>query len=242
MITTANQMYIAVLHELRDENTASLTPSEFNYFINAAMLQWLQTRFFALEESQKHIDDLERLLVRTNGVSDSPVPLLNRGAAKAGEEFFAFPANAVTFSDKAFLISVQFQMAAHPCYNNTMPVLSARIKKTDTISNGNAYDRPTDNRLFYYQSGGKIFRYDSGSSVSVAQKAIVTYIRMPREIKVDEETGESISNPEFDPRVNLEIVKWAVRSYLETTESPRQNSFAAEQAGVNNLLGPLQKR
>lgn len=242
MIVTAKDMYVAVLHELRSENTASITPPEFNYHINAAMLQWLQSRFFAMEENQKHIDDLEKLLVRTNGVGGAPQPLINQGNAKAGEEFFSFPADAVSFSDKAFLINVQFQMSAHPCYGGQSPIMNAKLKKMDILTNGNAYDLPSDNKLFYYQSDGKIFRYDSGRSKAVASKAIVVYIRMPREIAVNEQTGESVSDPEFDPRVNLEIVKWAVRSYLETIESPRQNSLAAEQAGVNNLLGQIQKR
>lgn len=242
MIVTAKDMYEALLHELRAENTASVTPSEFNYHINAAMLQWLQSRFFAMEETQKHIDDLEKLLVRTNGVGGAPQPLINQGEAKAGKEYFLFPSNAVFFTDKAFLINVQFEMSAHPCYDNQSKLIGAKIKKMDTVSNDNAYDLPNNHNLFYYQADGKIFRYDVGMSSTVASKAVVVYIRMPQKIGVNEITGESVSNPEFDPRVNLEIVKWAVRSLLENLESPRQNSFAAEQAGVNNLLGQLQKR
>jgi hypothetical protein len=239
---TASDMYRGVLHELKEESTSSLTPSEFNYFIKVTQLQWFQSRYFAFEENQKHIDDLEVLLVLTDGTGGNPQPLINQGSAATGREYFTFPLDTAGNSEKMFLVTVQFKMKAHPCYKGLSPLLNAKLKKTDNIANNNAYDRPSDNKLFYIQSNGKIFRYDNtGVSTSIAEQAVVAYLRKPREIIVDD-LGNSVSNPEFDERVNVELVKWCVRAFLETIESPRQGSFAAEQAGVNNLLGPNQKR
>jgi hypothetical protein len=230
-MTTAKEMYQAFLAELRKENTASVTPEEFNYIAHAGQLQWVQTRYYLFETDQKHIEDLQAILVRTTGVGGMPTPLTNKGAAIVGKEYFTLPDNTITQGNKMFLINVSFELAG--CTDFKV----AGVKRMDNVVK-NAYDRPSDSNLYYQQYDNRIWRYDVGKGKKVANRAMVSYLRYPRDIKVDVTTGESVSNSEFDSRTNVEIVKFMVRTFLETIESQRQETFSQEQAGVYNSIQP----
>ena len=235
---TATEFYINLLQELRSHHTTTLTPIEFNHLIESSMYQWVQTRFYAFEQHQKHIDDLEQIVVVTNGAGGMPNPLNNLGELIPGKEYF-IPNNSIQNNDKLFLINVRFLMTANQ--NCTEKYEDAQLKKTDFMTNKNAYDKPSNTNIYYQQRGGKIFRYDLGQSNRVAKNAIITYLRKPI-IPLLDANGNGIVDPEFNDMVCTEIIKFTVATYLERITSQRQRSFQSDQAGVFNMIAPAAKK
>lgn len=229
---TATEFYNKILEELRSHHTTTLTPLEFNELVDTMLYQWVQTRFYAFEQYQKSIDDLEKIVVVTNGEGGMPNPLPNLGKAIPGKEFFVL-------DDKVFLVNVRFFMSAgSKCKRQEE---SAQLKKTDFVSNKNSYDKPSNTNIFYQQYDGRIWRYDTGKSDRIAEKAIVTYLRKPVIPRLDE-NGNSLIDPEFDDRICNEQIKFIVQTYLERIKEPRQRSFQADNAGVYNIIAPAAKK
>jgi hypothetical protein len=224
---TTQEIYQAVLLQLRQQKTSSITPSEFNTYARIGIYEYFTNRFADFEKHQKTIDDLQAFVVITDGVGGNPAPLTT-SATKAGEEFFALPLPTNnTGGQKMFLLDVQFGI---PCTVGELSELvyhDAKIKHQDSHRIQNVYDMPDEARkqFFYLQHKNGIRRVGGKTR---ATKAIVKYLSYPPIPTVNTNTGLTTVESAFEPRVAREVVNFIVSAYLEATMSPRQQTFGNE--------------
>ena len=232
-IITAEDMYREVLNLLNKENTRTMTPSEFNSWINRSMIDYVKTKYFEYDQHQKRMDDINEIIVRTDGIAGNPAPIANAGNNVAGEEYFPLPyvSGGEPNFGYMFLLNVAFKInyIGNDCFtdNTESGWLKGKPYNADIENEANYYDRPQDDRL-YYQIVGRNIRPFTGTS-SYATQARLMYLRYPSEIEVDS-NGLSVKNSEFEARVNYEIVKLCVRQYLESIESPRHQTFTSDES------------
>jgi hypothetical protein len=228
MIATAEDMYRAVLSLINKESTQTMTPDEFNLWANRGQIEYVKARYLQYDQHQKRIDDLKVIITKTDGTGSNASPIPNTGTNTAGEEIFVLPFDSDGDPNYGymFLLNVSFkiQYQDNKCNTGVSDWLKAKPMHADMEHELNYYERPNDNRL-YYQIIGNEIRPITGTN-SYATECNIMYLRYPKEIQFV--PGGVSVNPEFEPRVNLEIAKWISRGFLESIESPRFQSFTAE--------------
>lgn len=220
---TGVDVYKAVLHELKHENTTSMTPEEFRHHIKRAMLEYINLRYWAYDQHQKPIDDLAAIHVETNGVNGNPTPIPNTGLQAPKGEMFVLP------EDYMHLLAVKAMVKYYgePC--KTDGALSDWITAMPCPDNmryqveHHYYKKPKPKypRL-YYTHNLKTLTTMAGSSV--VQALCITYLQQPPYISVDD-AGLNVQDSVFGDAQTLEIVRWCVASYTETIESYRQQTM-----------------
>lgn len=236
---TTRELYEAVLLELRRQKTTSMTPLEFNYYIEKAQIDYVRNRYADFEQYQKNIEDLQSLVVITDGVGTNPLPITSGG--DAGKEEFVIPLN---YPKKMILLDVLFGVDCNKndeqaAQGENMIWHNAVIKKHDSKRIANVYLQPNEERGMYYyiQHKDVIRRFGGKTKVN---KAVITYIRYPV-VPILNSQGEEVVATEFENRINLEIINFVVRIYTEATESQRQqtldllNRANFNQVSLNNI-------
>lgn len=226
---TAADTYVAVLAELKAENTTSMTPDEFNYHIKVAQYEYARIRYMAYEQHQRTLDDLRSIHVMTDGIS-GPAPLVNVGIPQPELEVFVLP------TDYMDLLSVRARLRYYgePCHtdgtlSDYMASKAIQDNRKEAIRHS-YYSKPAARPDRVYHSlygagntgGGATLRFMAGSSI--VDSVIATYLRKPSDITVDG-NGNSVLNPQWDDVQMQEIVKWCVASYLEKIESMRTQTY-----------------
>ena len=222
---TAQEVYEAFLHELKQENTTSATPTEFNYHIWRAELEYVTTRYWSFDQHQKSIDDLDVITVETNSIAGSPAPLINSGANVSGQEYFIIPEDLLILLN----VAISCKIYGDSCVKDgtlknftAARFLSADREKVvhESYYSKPSYEYPT---LYYKIRSGNIIPV---IGENIAQECIITYLKYPDKIEVDANTGTSITDSPFGDSQTLEIVRMGVLSYIETIESNRTQSMA----------------
>lgn len=228
MMTTAIEMYKGVLTELNRADTKSMSPTRFNYHAEIGYYEYLKMRYWSFDKHQKNIDDLQPLIVVTDGIAGNPAVIPNIGLVSPGGEVFTVPKNALALNEEMFMLQVHFKLRYHlnGCHaeGSLSEPIAARYR-THNLDTRNAYQKGNDEKLYYLFHGGRIRRVVSGKSQSVAEQCIMSYLRYPRLITVDN-NGNSLTNPELGSSQNTELVRWIAASYLENIESLRQETMA----------------
>lgn len=230
-IVTAEDLYRAVLSLINKENTRTITPSEFNEWVNRTQLDYVKDRYKEYDMHQKRIDDLNEIIVKTDGTGSNPAPIANTGNNVPGEEVFLLPyvENGDPNFGYMFLLNAKMKInyIGNKCFddNTESGYLKAKYLPADVETEFNYYNKPKDDRL-YYQIINRSIRPITGTS-SYATSAVIMYIRYPRVIEFVD--GGASTDPEFEPRVNMEIAKQCARAYLESIESPRHQTFVGEE-------------
>ena len=229
---TAQEVYKGVLAELRKEETTSMTPEEFNYHAFIGQLEYVKTRYWGFDRHQKAIDDLQQLIVVTDGLFGNPLPLNNLGLSEPGQEGFALPYDSMTGEGYLYMLQGKASVIykGHPCVSDASPGTVYLRYKQHNINTANVYDNQSEDYVHYYLESGYI-RIEPGFPGHVSQ-LIIRYLRYPARILVDETTGESVSNPELNDMATLEVIKWITHSFLETIESYRLQTMEAIQGKV----------
>jgi len=222
-MVSATDVYKSVLAELKHYNTTSMTPTEFNYHIWIAELEYVKNRYWGHEQHQKEIDDLDVIKVVTDGVAGFPMPLPNEGPFVPGMEYVTVPTNYL------YLVAVGVQVKYYgvPCeVDGTLsPITAATHLKDDKrfVVNQDYYQKPiAEWPNIYYDQRGRKLTFQAG--LSIVQKVLLSYLRVPLRITFDE-TGLNHIDSEFHWPQTLEIVKHCVISYLETIKDPRVTSM-----------------
>lgn len=236
-MVSAKEVYQAVLAELKHYNTTSLTPQEFNYHIWIAELEYVKNRYWAYEQHQKQIDDLDILRVVTDGVAGSPAPLPNEGANVAGQEFITLPENYLHL----LAVSARAKYYDVPC--QTDGTLSGFIACTHLkddmryVVMDDYYRKPLAvwPRLYYDQRERKL-AFLAGKSI--VQDVQIVYLRYPKRIEFDVQNPSGGVGSEFHWEQTLEIVKHCTISYLETIKDPRLQSMLAVDGKNFNQFAP----
>lgn len=227
-MVTSEQVYKAVLKELKHYNTTSMTPDEFNYHIWVGQLEYVKKRYWAHEQHQKQIDDLDIIRIITDGIAGNPIPLPNEGANVAGQEYITLPEDFMYLL--AVGVKVQYQGDECQPDGSLSDYISATPLKDDKrfVATTDYYSlpRPEWPNLYYTQRGGKMV-FKAGDSI--VQHVLLSYLRYPIRIVFDP-TGAGHVDSEFNEQQTNEIVKETVEKYLETIESRRTQSFI----GVND--------
>lgn len=216
---TGREIYEAVLEELNRSNTMSMEPNEFNHHAKVGMLEWIKLRYWAFDQHQKSIDDLDPIIV----ISNPMFPVYTVQGAERWE----------TPSALLYLLRVKMEQEyqGDNCFPDgyKLPFQAARYR-THNLGN-NAYNKPSPKQLYYLQAGGQLIRIGEPNATTKVTNAIIHYLRYPVFPSVDS-SGESASNSEFGIMQNMEIVKWITASYLEKIESLRTQSQLAIQGQV----------
>ena len=223
---TGDLVYEAVLRELKNEYTTTITPSEFNYHIRVAQIEYTKTRYWAWDQHQKSIEDLSALKVVTNGIGGMPSPLSNMGSTAPNSQWTNSP------QDLQHLLSVSaiciYQ--GEPCRKNgslSDPIACTYLaddKMNLVRSDYYSKPRPEFPCLYYYQADNKFYFW---AGTSIAHKVILSYQRYMTPIEVDPVTGANVTGSELGDMQTYEIVKWCALSYLEKIEEARMQTLSA---------------
>ncbi|MEO7397228.1 MAG: hypothetical protein ABIW84_01555 [Ilumatobacteraceae bacterium] len=232
MIVTAQDMYQFFLTELNKEFTGSVFPDEFERLINTVQIDFVENRYYNVEMSEKRIDDLRILMVIDEVI-------FNTGPNIAGQEVFLLPYNPNGFVTTPknptgtnhgymFLLAVAFklQYVKNKCgLTGLSEVIKSKPMRSDKRHEvkRDPFNRPTDERVYYQESGDRLILYTGTSSYGA--EAHIDYLRYPRDISI-------LSNPNVDCELPLharqEMVRMAVKRKLEEIQSPRYQSNTIE--------------
>ena len=235
-MVTSREVYQAVLAELKHYNTTSMTPDEFNYHIWAGELEYVKNRYWAHDQHQKAIDDLDVIKIVTDGIAGMPIPLVNEGADVAGQEYITLPDDYLYML--AVAVKVKYQNVDCEEDGDISPYTAATHLKDDKrfVVNDDYYSRPQAIwSNIYYNHRSNVLTFYAGESI--VQEVQLVYLRKPVRIVFDP-TGQNNVDSEFAWPQVLEIVKHTVISYLETISSPRVQTMAAVDARNFNQFPP----
>jgi hypothetical protein len=225
---TAQEVYRAVLNELEHEYTKTMTPDEFNHHIAVAEYEYIKTRYWAHEQHEKSIADLQVIKIITDGIAGAPALIPNAGIAVAGQEWIQMP------SDLLYLLNVaviaRYKGVSCQKDGTDSPPIAATYLPDDRmhIVEKDYYNKPIAQfpRLYYMRRADKM-TFKLGQSI--VRFVSLTYLRQPAPAQLDS-SGNSLINPIWAYAQQIEIVKWCVHSYLGKIEEMR---FQVESA----LLG-----
>lgn len=215
---TGVDTYKAVLHELKHENTTSMTPEEFRHHIYVGQLEYINWRYWAFEQHQKVIDDLRVLHVETNGIDGVP-PLTNAGLSAPEQEIFFLPENYMHL----LAVRARVKYYGEPCQTDgtLSDYIACKFIQDNRVNaiKHHYYSKPAAryDRMWYRQFANKL-RFLCGSSI--VQDVIATYLRKPIPISIDD-NGVNVTNSELDDPQTMEVVNWCVASYLEKIQDYR---------------------
>jgi hypothetical protein len=221
----SQEVYKAFLHELKQENTTSATPTEFNYHIWRSQLEWITTRYWAFDQNQKSIDDLDVITVETNGIGAAPIAAIpNSGNDVSGQEYFVIPEDLLILLNVAFSSKIYGDSCIPDKTEKSFTAAKFLSADREKVVSESYYSAPSHEypTVYYKIRDGSILP-KMGSSI--AQECVITYLKYPAKIEVDA-NGVSVRDSPFGDSQTLEIVRMAVLSYIETIESNRTQSMA----------------
>lgn len=222
---TAQEVFRSVLNELEHEYTKSMTPEEFNHHIAIAEYEWIKTRYWAHEQHEKSIDDLQLIKVITDGIAGMPNPIPNAGQPIAGREYIDMPI------DLLFLLNVAVvaRYKNVPCEKNgtLSPPIAATYLPDDRMRTviADYYHKPIAKfpRLYYMRRDNKMV-FSLGESI--VEYVYLTYLKKPAAPQLDN-LGNNVVNPNWAYAQQVEIIKWCVHSYLGKIEEIRFQTESA---------------
>ena len=188
---TAQEVYEAFLHELKQENTTSATPTEFNYHIYRAELEYVTSRYWAFDQHQKSIDDLDVITVETNSIAGAPAPLVNSGNNVSGQEYFIIPDDLLILLNVAISCNIYGDTCVDDGTFKNFTAAKFLSADREKVVHESYYSKPYHEypRLYYKIRTGNIIPVLGDS---IAQECIITYLKYPDKIEVDTTTGTSI--------------------------------------------------
>lgn len=263
---TARQLYEYALIELNKVEAPSLLLEDYNYFINKAIMNYINKRYNVYDANQQTTDDL-RVLKGTVVITNA---ILKTGNALQGATYIG------TLPDDYFHIlnCIVGYSVAKPfkCYETTDTVYMPAVRLTaDMYSQiiNNAYLRPTYKRPYFYihnsvaptitendmngneEKADKLrdgntspvkieVRYGKDNTLFVLTEIQIDYLKVPRWIKLTQtqiDTTEDLSTAiEFPDYVCQEIIKELVTLLMENASDPRLQSNPV----VNQTIAPPQ--
>lgn len=219
---TATEVYKAVLEELLHYNTTSMSPEQFNYRIWDAELTYVTNRYWAHEQHQKSIDDLDVIKVVTDGVAGFPAPLVALGPGTAGTEYIELPEDYLHLT----AVSAKVKYKNVPCQedgslSNYIACTPLKDDKRWAVDDDFYQEPIAEWPNLYYDQRGKKMTFRAGDSI--VQSVMLAYLRYPKRIFFDVNNVAHVDS-EFTWKQTIEIVKLCAQIYIEAIESPRINT------------------
>lgn len=235
MLITAQNMFTHFLDGINKESTSTVSPTEFNRLINNAQDECIKNKYYEVQLTQKRMDDLRSITVYGE-------TLINVGANTPGGELFELPYNETGFVTTPknpngdnhgymFLLACGFQIQYinDKCKRTGISeILMAKPMKSDkrwAIQN-DPYNKPTNDRLYYDLTKDNILCITGTQSFAV--KAVIDYLRYPRQINVPNGSANIDVPCELPLHIREEIVDIAIRKKLGIYESPRYQQKVIE--------------
>jgi len=244
VILSAEDMFKAFLDGVRKTSTTVIKPAYFNRIINDACIDMVKSKLPTKEFNQKRIDDLEKLVVTTDGVLLHMIRISTDGMfivpslySITGNDSILYASsipncNESEETDSGSTTGI-ISASNYPLYMHGLNagfivdnvVTWARIWRTDRklMLSGNPFRKPSSAKLYFEYLQDKI-KLNSEADVTCM---VLEYIRYPKLITFSETTAECVDS-EFNPIINKEIVENAVRIYLERVLNPRYKSYLQE--------------
>ncbi len=214
-LSTAKEVYQAVLDGIKKESTAVLTPPAFNRLINVdAMTQWLNEKAPKGEFDQDVVDDLRNLFKQSDPIDKEP-----------GKFSFELPKDY--FRLKAVMFKLEIKQGK---YSDWIPAYRMR-SNSFSVSGVNPFRKPKKTRLYYMQQGNYILNIPETENVAKAQ---VFYYARPKPIVYD--TAGMHQDGNLEKEQKKEIVDIAVRIFLERVKEERYQTQLTEEALKNQKL------
>lgn len=207
-LTTAENIYKAVLDGIKKESTAVLTPTQFNRLMNTeALIEWMRTKAGGADYDQHFVDALRNLYKYSPEIENT-------------QEGFPLP------SDYYRLQSVSFKIWINDAKTILSDWLPVKRMKADTLSvmKVNPFRAASDSRLYYYQQGNFVVNYPQNEKVA---KARMFYLSMPEPIVY--EPGGETKDGNLLPEQNKEVIDIAVRIIVERVKEERYQTVLIEE-------------
>lgn len=207
-LTTAENIYKAVLDGIKKESTAVLTPTQFNRLMNTeALIEWMKDKAGSADYDQHFVDALRNLYKYSPEIDIT-------------QEGFPLPNNYYR------LENVSFKLWRDDDKTELSDWLPVKRMKADSLSvmKVNPFRTPSDTRLYYYQQGNFVINYPSNEKVA---KARMFYLSMPEPITY--EPGGTTQNGNLLPEQNKEVIDIAVRIIVERVKEERYQTVLIEE-------------
>lgn len=210
-LSTAEDIYKAVLDGIKKESTAVLTPDSFNRLINDnALIMWLREKAGDNDKDQPMVDALRNLYkLRELKPSES-------------KEFFELPNGYYRLQSVSF--KLQLEAEKESSLTDWLPTRRLRMDNVG-LTMVNPFRKPTNDRLYYYQEGDKIMNYPENKNIV---KARVFYLAYPDPI-IFSPNAQSV-NGNLTREQNKEVVDIAVRIHLERVKEERYQTVLMEKS------------
>ena len=210
-LSTAQDIYKAVLDGIKKESTAVLTPDSFNRLINDnALIMWLREKAGDNDKDQPMVDALRNLYkLKELDVSED-------------KGFFKLPSGYYRLQSVSFKLNLGNETQIE--ISDWLPTKRLRMDNVG-LTMVNPYRKPANDRLYYYQEGDKIMNYPENKNVV---KARVFYLSYPDPIIFD--INGINSDGSLTREQNREVVDIAVRVYLERVKEERYQTVLMEES------------
>ncbi len=216
VIITAEDAYRKFLQGIRKVANTTVPPDQFDSWYGDALLDWLRQKIQEPEFNTKRIEDMEKFLVRTDGVDYALIHVSSTANVFTVPSLYSATTAGILMSGvyplKLHLLSVIFLDADGN--------FGAKIRRTDMeeVLLWNKYRKPAYRRPYYEYRKDKITV--SGRS---ATDMILSYYRYPALVSYTNNI-----NPDTNPEQTEEIVQIAVRLFLENHGDMRYKSKLQE--------------
>lgn len=243
---TAREVFEYALIEMNKQEAPSLLLEDYNYFINKAIIQYVNKAYNMYDLNQQKTDDL-RVLKSTAFLT------LTKSTAYTdlGDIVFnvTLPADYYHCLSCVVVYSVKKQFK---CYDvDDKITFGARRLTADMFSQiiNNHYMRPMYKRPYFFINNASTvanvdgtvtmeIRYGKDDATFLAEKVMIDYVRTPTKIRLTQdqidETSDSSQDLEFPEYACQEIVNELVKLLLENSSDPRLGSNIP----INQTIAP----
>lgn len=220
-MTTAKKLYEDILIEQNKRKAPSLLLEDYVYFINKAIIQYINKRYNLYETDQQSLDDLGAIRV-----VDHPITLTLQSSRYKG----SLPVDYFHLLN----CSTRFKVTtAFDCYlvNNTFDIQTSRLSSNaaKTVEK-NYYFKPSYKTPYYYINGGNLEIRSGSTAKVIPTTAYIDYLRKPTTVTLTQEQLDSVTDTsqtiEFPDYVVNEIINELTNILLENAGDPRLQSHA----------------
>lgn len=231
MISNGTEAYQYVLRGLQKENAGTIETDDFRTLWDKAALNWVRQRWAEAELNAKRLEDIRTLI-------PAPLTIANSGATIPGGEVFNLPfiqspASGVSHG-YLFMLNCGLKLLDATTGQPIECVWPGGLSPARPLRRDAKYDNvrdpywePTPQECYWYHVGNT-FRVLCGPDV-YASEAVIEYVKYPVSINLD---TTPIVDPDLHPQAMQEVADLAIRERLETIESRRFQTVAAEQSQI----------
>lgn len=227
---TARKVLEAALTEVNKVKAPSLLLKDYNYYINKAIMQFINTKYNFYDKNQQIDDDLN--VIRVVDASIALTLPLNAKYYKG-----TLPVDYLHILNCSTKFTVINSVGCYAVGNTFIKPTSRLVSGSAKRVEDNYYFKPSYRTPYFYRNGASL-EIRSGSVTSVVPSiAYIDYLRKPTIINLTQAQLESVTDTsqvmEFEDYVTEEIINILSKLLLESSMDPRLQSNIP----VNQTIG-----